>query len=42
MATTNQISFLNQKDAQDFDNALFYEYKYSIDQLMEIAGDLYN
>ena len=32
------ITFLGQKDAQDFDNSLFFEYQYSIDQLMEIAG----
>ena len=43
MATESQsmISYLNQKDAQEFDNSLFNEYQYSVDQLMEIAGDIY-
>ena len=30
--------YLGQTDATDLDNALFFEYEYSIDQLMEIAG----
>lgn len=39
MATsTEQVSYLNQEAAQQFDNSLFFEYQYSIDQLMEIAG----
>lgn len=29
---------LGQKEASDLDNTLFFEYEYSIDQLMEIAG----
>lgn len=29
---------LGQKEAADLDNSLFFEYEYSIDQLMEIAG----
>jgi len=30
--------FLNQEDAREVDNSLFFEYKFSIDQLMELAG----
>ena len=30
--------FLNQEDAREMDNSLFFEYKFSIDQLMELAG----
>lgn len=29
---------LGQSDATELDNALFFDYEYSIDQLMEIAG----
>ena len=29
---------LGQSDASELDNALFFDYEYSIDQLMEIAG----
>ena len=29
---------LGQKESADLDNSLFFEYEYSIDQLMEIAG----
>ena len=29
---------LNQEDAREFDNSLFFEYEFSIDQLMELAG----
>lgn len=29
---------LSQSDATELDNALFFDYEYSIDQLMEIAG----
>lgn len=29
---------LGQKEAADLDNALFFDYEFSIDQLMEIAG----
>lgn len=35
---TSKVSYLGQESAQQFDNALFHDYKYSIDQLMEIAG----
>ena len=40
MATSsiNLITYLGQEAAQQFDNALFNDYKYSIDQLMELAG----
>lgn len=30
--------YLGQNEATELDNALFFEYEYSIDQLMEIAG----
>lgn len=30
--------YLGQTEATELDNALFFEYEYSIDQLMEIAG----
>ena len=29
---------LGQNDSAELDNSLFFEYEYSIDQLMEIAG----
>ena len=29
---------LDQNEASELDNALFFEYEFSIDQLMEIAG----
>ena len=29
---------LGQTEAKDFDNSLFFEYEFSIDQLMELAG----
>ncbi len=29
---------LGQADASDLDNSLLFEYEYSIDQLMEVAG----
>ncbi len=29
---------LNQVESQEFDNSLFFEYEFSIDQLMELAG----
>lgn len=39
MATgASNVTYLGQEAAQQFDNALFYDYEYSIDQLMEIAG----
>ena len=34
------ITFLGQKDAQDFDNSLLLEYQYSIDQLYIITLQL--
>lgn len=37
-SSTNLITYLGQEAAQQFDNALFNDYKYSIDQLMELAG----
>lgn len=30
--------YLGQKESQEFDNSLFFEYEFSIDQLMEVAG----
>ena len=32
------MKFLNQTEAIDIDVALFNEYKFSVDQLMELAG----
>lgn len=29
---------LGQEEAREFDNSLFFEYEFSIDQLMELAG----
>lgn len=29
---------LGQSDASELDNSLFFDYEYSIDQLMEVAG----
>jgi NAD(P)H-hydrate repair Nnr-like enzyme with NAD(P)H-hydrate epimerase domain len=29
---------LGQTEAKEFDNSLFFEYEFSIDQLMELAG----
>lgn len=34
----NHVKFLGQKEAQDIDIELFNEYKFSVDQLMELAG----
>jgi NAD(P)H-hydrate repair Nnr-like enzyme with NAD(P)H-hydrate epimerase domain len=31
-------NFFSQKDAQNIDEELFNDYKFSIDQLMELAG----
>jgi NAD(P)H-hydrate epimerase len=36
--TGSQVSYHGQEDSQKIDNCLFFEYQYSIDQLMEIAG----
>ena len=30
--------YLGQAEAREFDNSLFNDYKFSIDQLMEVAG----
>lgn len=30
--------YLGQEEAAEFDNALFFDYEFSIDQLMELAG----
>lgn len=30
--------YLSQAEAVEFDNSLFFEYEFSIDQLMEVAG----
>ena len=30
--------YLGQEEAREFDNTLFNEYQFSIDQLMEVAG----
>lgn len=35
---TNKMKFLNQMEAQNIDIELFNDYKYSVDQLMELAG----
>lgn len=32
------LKFLNQVEAQKIDEELFNEYKFSVDQLMELAG----
>lgn len=34
----DNVKFLGQKEAQDIDIELFDEYKFSVDQLMELAG----
>lgn len=33
-----KVSYLNQEEATNLDLDLFNEYKYSVDQLMELAG----
>lgn len=30
--------YLGREEAREFDNSLFNEYQFSIDQLMEVAG----
>lgn len=35
---TKKMKFLNQTEAQNIDIELFNDYKYSIEQLMELAG----
>lgn len=37
-ATTKMVKFLGQEEAINIDVELFNEYKYSVDQLMELAG----
>ncbi|CAF1145155.1 unnamed protein product [Rotaria sordida] len=36
--TTSKVSYLTQQQAKDIDEELFNEYKFSVDQLMELAG----
>lgn len=38
MSNMNHVKFLSQREAQDIDIELFNEYKFSVDQLMELAG----
>ena len=35
---TQKVSYLTQQQAKDIDEELFNEYKFSVDQLMELAG----
>ena len=35
---SHDVTYLGQEASQQFDNSLFFDYQYSIDQLMEIAG----
>jgi NAD(P)H-hydrate repair Nnr-like enzyme with NAD(P)H-hydrate epimerase domain len=35
---TQKVSFLTQQQSKDIDEELFNEYKFSVDQLMELAG----
>ena len=34
----NNISYLSQQQSKDIDQELFNDYKFSVDQLMELAG----
>lgn len=36
--TTGKLRYLSQVEATALDEELFNEYKYSVDQLMELAG----
>jgi NAD(P)H-hydrate epimerase len=36
--TNPKVSYLTQQQAKDIDEELFNEYKFSVDQLMELAG----
>lgn len=36
--TTNKMNYLTQSEAAALDQELFNEYKFSVDQLMELAG----
>ena len=38
-AYTMALKYLNQTEAQNIDNELFNEYKFSVEQLMELAGN---
>lgn len=38
VCNTRRMSYLSQSDAADLDKDLFEEYKFSVDQLMELAG----
>ncbi len=39
MATIQKnVSYLTQQQAKDIDQELFNDYKFSVDQLMELAG----
>ncbi|XP_041094927.1 NAD(P)H-hydrate epimerase [Polyodon spathula] len=38
METTKQLKYLSQEEAQHIDEELFTEYRFSVDQLMELAG----
>ena len=38
VTTTAQVTYLGQEAARELDNVLFDEYKFSVDQLMEVAG----
>ena len=37
-ASSGHVTYLGQEAARELDNVLFDEYKFSIDQLMEVAG----
>ena len=38
MTTRTKVSYLTQQQAKDIDEELFNDYKFSVDQLMELAG----
>lgn len=38
MTTRMNVSYLTQQQAKDIDEELFNDYKFSVDQLMELAG----
>ncbi len=35
---SRNVSYLTQQQSKDIDEELFHEYKFSVDQLMELAG----
>ena len=35
---TEKVSYITQQQSKDIDEELFNEYKFSVDQLMELAG----